>query len=185
MGKTRKMGSGRIGAKICSLRKESGMSRAELAKKAGLSSETLTRLEKDEEIPPVATILRISRALSLDAGGLLNQAEKEVQSRKKKEGLEKRKRSYAYKTLSAGSADMRLKAFLIRIDPLKDHEMVEYRHEGEEFIYVLQGELDVTVGEDRHHLTRGKSLHFDASNPHMLRNPGSAKTELIVVLYTP
>ena len=65
------------------------------------------------------------------------------------------------------------------------HEMVEYKHEGEEFLFVLSGEVDVTVGKNRHHLKSGESLHFNSSTPHMLRNPGPVKTELIVVLYTP
>jgi mannose-6-phosphate isomerase-like protein (cupin superfamily) len=43
----------------------------------------------------------------------------------------------------------------------------------------------VTVGENEYRLSQGKSLHFNSAIPHMLRNPGDVKTELIVVLYTP
>jgi len=75
-----------------------------------------------------------------------------------------------------------MKAFAVTIDPRQDHEMVEYRHEGEELIYVLDGELDLTVGENTHHLEKGECHHFLATIPHMLRNPGPVKTELIVVL---
>jgi len=185
MGRTQHKSAFRLGGKIRALREKSGMSLETFAGKAGLSQETLDRVERDEEIPPVGTILQISRALGLDAAGLLTQAEKETRKMSKEEGLEKRKRSYAYKTLAQGSPDMHMKAFAVTIEPMRDHDMVEYRHEGEEFIYVLEGELDVTVGENRHHVPQGKSLLFHSTIPHMLSNPGQVKTELIVVLYTP
>ena len=161
------------------------LSRADLAKQTGLPEETITRVEEEQEIPPVGAILQISRALGLDASGLLNQSEQETRRKSKKESFKKRNQSYGYKTLSPGAATMHLKAFLVTIDPRQDHEMVEYRHEGEEFIYVLKGEVDVTVGENQYHLTSGKSLHFNSSTAHMLRNPGPVETQLIVVLYAP
>lgn len=171
--------------KIQRLRKKLGLNRQELANQTGLNEETLARIEQGKEIPPVGAILQISRVLGMDASGLLNEAEEKNRRRSKKESYEKRSRSYAYKTLSPGAASMHLKAFQVTIEPLQDHEMVEYRHEGEEFIFVLEGEVDVTVGENTHRIKQGKSLHFNSAIPHMLRNPGAEKTRLIVVLYTP
>ncbi len=185
MAKAPKRGPVRLGTKIKALRERAGMSPEAFAAKAGLGLETLSRVERDEEIPPVGTILQISSALGLDAGGLLNQAEKESRTQVKQDGLEKRRRSYAYTTLAPGSPRMHMKAFSVTIDPHRDHEMVEYRHEGEEFIYVLEGEVDVTVGETQHRLTPGRCLHFLSTIPHRLSNPGPVKTELLVVLYTP
>lgn len=185
MGKTRKSAPARLGHKIRTLREKAGMSPEEFATRAGLTPDTLARVEQEEEIPPVGTLLQISSALGLDAGGLLNQAEQDSRKQAKQDSLDRRKRSYAYKTLAPGSPHMHLKAFAVTIEPHQDHEMVEYRHEGEEFIYVLEGELELTVGENRHRLVSGKSLHFHATIPHMLSNPGPVKTELIVVLYTP
>jgi len=173
------------GQKIQKLRKEMGLSRAELAKKTGVREETIARVEEGREIPPVAAILQISRVLGMDASGLLSQEEQKSRLKSKKESYDKRTRSYGYQTLSPGAGAMHLKAFLVTIEPRQDHEMVEYRHEGEEFIYVLTGEVEVTVGENLNRLSAGKSLHFNSSTAHMLRNPGAAETRLIVVLYTP
>jgi quercetin dioxygenase-like cupin family protein len=185
MTKTRKGREVKLGTEIRRLRKKAGLSLDDLAKQTGLVADYLAKIEEETEIPPVGAMLQISRVLSLDAGKLLSRAESQDRSRKKKEGLQKRKRSYAYKTLAAGGATMHLKAFLVTIDPKQDHEMVEYRHEGEEFIHVLAGKVIVTVGENEYRLSKGKSLHFNSAIPHMLRNPGDVKTELIVVLYTP
>jgi quercetin dioxygenase-like cupin family protein len=78
-----------------------------------------------------------------------------------------------------------MKAFLVTIDPKQNHRMVEYRHEGEEFIYVLKGEIEVRVGENENHLKKGGTLHFDSGIPHKLRNLGDEEVKLLVVLYTP
>jgi quercetin dioxygenase-like cupin family protein len=133
----------------------------------------------------VAAILQISRALSLDAGGFFTTEEKDASERIKVESYEKRTRSYAYRSLSPGARTKHLRAFLVSIDPRQDHDMVEYRHEGEEFIYVLKGKLEVTVGSHVNNLALGESLHFNSGIRHMLRNPGAKKAELLVVLYTP
>jgi quercetin dioxygenase-like cupin family protein len=78
-----------------------------------------------------------------------------------------------------------MKAFLVTIDPKQVHKMVKYRHEGEEFIYVLKGQVEVMVGENQNILKRGQTLHFDSGIPHKLRNLGDEEAKLLVVLYTP
>jgi len=185
MTKTKKGRAANLGSEIRRLRKKAGLSLDDLAKQTGLAEDYLAKIEGESEIPPVGAMLQISRVLSLDAGKLLSRAETQDRRRQKREGLQKRKRSYAYKTLAPGGATMHLKAFMVTIDPKQDHDMVEYRHEGEEFMHVLAGKVDVTVGENKYRLSKGKSLHFNSAIPHMLRNPGDVKTELIVVLYTP
>jgi len=185
MTKTKKGRAVKLGSEIQRLRKKAGLNLDELAKQTGLTEDYLAKIEEETEIPPVGAMLQISRVLSLDAGKLLSRAETQDRTRQKREGLKKRKSSYAYKTLAPGGATMHLKAFMVTIDPKQDHDMVEYRHEGEEFIHVLAGKVVVTVGENEYRLAQGKSLHFNSAIPHMLRNPGDVKTELIVVLYTP
>jgi transcriptional regulator with XRE-family HTH domain len=185
MAKTRKSRAVNLGAEIRRLRKKSGLNLEDLAKQTGLTEDYLARIEEETEIPPVGAMLQISRVLSLDAGKLLSQGETADRKRKKKESYQKRKRSYAYKTLAPGGTTMHLKAFLVTIDAHQDHDMVDYRHDGEEFVYVLEGKVNVTVGENEYKLAKGRSLHFNSAIPHMLRNPGNVRTELIVVLYTP
>jgi len=185
MTKTQKSRVLNLAAEIRRLRKKSGLSLEELARQTGLTEEYLAKIEEETEIPPVGAMLQISRVLSLDAGKLLSQGEEKDRKRRKKESLQRRKRSYAYKTLAPGGTTMHLKAFLVTIDAHQDHDMVDYRHEGEEFVYVLDGKVNVTVGENHYKLSKGKSLHFNSAIPHMLRNPGAVKTELIVVLYVP
>jgi uncharacterized cupin superfamily protein len=62
---------------------------------------------------------------------------------------------------------------------------VGFRHEGEEFVYVLKGEVEIAVGDHINHLKPGESLHFNSSIKHDLKNEGDTDAELIVVLYSP
>jgi len=78
-----------------------------------------------------------------------------------------------------------MKAFLVTIDPRQDHKMVEYRHEGEEFVYIIKGEVEVIVGEDQHLLKKEETLHFDSGMVHKLRNLTEEEAKLLVVIYTP
>jgi uncharacterized cupin superfamily protein len=78
-----------------------------------------------------------------------------------------------------------MKAFLVTIDPKRDHKMVDYHHEGEEFIYVLKGQVEVIVGENRNVIKKNGTLHFNSGITHKLRNLGHQEAKLLVVIYTP
>jgi len=68
---------------------------------------------------------------------------------------------------------------------MTDHKGVGYQHEGEEFVYVLTGKIEVIVGDHINTLDVGDSLHFNSGIRHMLRNIGEEKAELVVVIYGP
>jgi quercetin dioxygenase-like cupin family protein len=78
-----------------------------------------------------------------------------------------------------------MKAFLVTIDPKQDHKMVEYKHPGEEFLYVLKGRIEVMVGEGQNLLKKGETLHFNSGVTHKLRNVSEEEAKLLVVIYTP
>jgi quercetin dioxygenase-like cupin family protein len=78
-----------------------------------------------------------------------------------------------------------MKAFLVTIDPKQDHKMVEYKHEGEEFLYVLKGHIEIVVGENQSLLKKGETLHFNSGITHKLRNVSDEEARLLVVIYTP
>jgi quercetin dioxygenase-like cupin family protein len=63
--------------------------------------------------------------------------------------------------------------------------MVEYRHEGEEFLYVLKGDVAVRVGENENLLKKGENLHFDSGITHRLSNLSDEEAKLLVIIYTP
>jgi len=153
------------------------------ANETGCRIDYLKKIESGEVIPPVGTLLQISRALEIDSGLLLREQASTVERRAK--AYTKRTENYAYTTLTPGAENKHLKAFRVVIDAMKDHKGVGYQHEGEEFVYVLTGQIEVTVGEHVNRLKASESLHFNSGIKHKLRNIGKKKAELLVVIYTP
>ncbi len=176
---------GDLGDLLRELRERRGYERGETARALEMKPRELERIEKNEVAPSVSFLLRIARLFRVDPAPFLTQAEGARSHRKRVESFAKRTQNYSYRTLTPGAEQKHLRAFQITIDPGRDHKMVEYRHEGEEFVYVLRGEVEIKVGEEIHGLNRGDTLHFEGSIPHHLRNPSQKKTDLIVVLYTP
>ena len=173
-----------FGKRVMRLRKEKNITLKTLANETGLSSAYLSQIEKGEVIPPVAVILQISRALEIDSSILLKEEKAKV-GKDSELGYRKRTEDYTYQTLTPEAAHKRLKAFKVFIDPRSDHKGVSYQHQGEEFIYVLKGKVEVTVGENKNTLSPGGCIHFNSSIIHKLRNISGEKAELLVVLYTP
>lgn len=87
--------------------------------------------------------------------------------------------------LTPGAENKHLKAFRIVVEAHKAHKGVGFQHEGEEFAYVLKGNVEITVGENINILGPGESLHFNSSVKHDLKNAGDVDAELIVVVYSP
>jgi transcriptional regulator with XRE-family HTH domain len=173
-----------IGKRLKDIRATKGLSLDYLANETGFSVDYISEVEKGEIIPPVATILRLSRALEIDSGILLKK-ERDEANKRKADDFKERTEDYSYQTLTPEAVHKHLKAFKIFIDPVSDHKGVSYQHEGEEFIYVLKGKVEVTVGDNKKVLDPEDSLHFNSSIVHKLRNVSPEKAELIVVLYTP
>jgi len=173
-----------VGKKIVALRKEKGLSVLDLANETGLTSDFIGSIEAGKVLPSVAFLIRISKALSIDAGSLLSEEERVV-SEKRRRSFIQRTQEYSYQVLTPGAETKHLKAFLVTIDPMKEHKMVEYSHEGEEFIYVLKGRIEVLVGENANILKKEQTIHFNSGIVHKLRNLGKEPAKLIVVIYTP
>ncbi|MGQ9646071.1 MAG: helix-turn-helix domain-containing protein [Thermodesulfobacteriota bacterium] len=174
-----------FGAKMKQLRQARKLSFENLANATGYSQRYLKDVEEGRVIPPVAAVIQISKALSVDSGSFLSAEEKEATVKRRKESFYKRTQAYSYKTLTPDAEAKHMKAFLVTIDPRQDHKMVEYRHEGEEFIYVLKGEVEVRVGENINRLKKNETLHFNSGISHKLRNLSDDEAKLLVVLYTP
>lgn len=172
-----------IGKKIRKVRLEKKMTLALVANDTGCSIDYLKSVESGEQIPPVGTLLQIARALQIDSGFLLKEQEQVQQERAK--AYAKRTDNYAYETLTPGAENKHLKAFRVSIEARKEHKGVGYQHEGEEFVYVLKGQVEIAVGDHFNQLGPADSLHFNSGITHHMRNIGDVDAELLVVIYNP
>ncbi len=183
-GKPDSAAAGGIGPRLARLRAEKKLSIEELSEKTGLEVAELESIEKGNVFPPVGDILKISRSLTVDPSRLLGGDEKDHR-KKRAEDFKKRVAAYNYEVLTPDAENMHLRAFRITIPAGQEHPKISYQHEGEEFVYALEGQVEITVGKKKKLLARGESLHFDSGIAHSLKNPGSIECSLIVTVYTP
>lgn len=172
-----------IGMRIRRARLAKKISLDTMANETGLSKDGIKAIEGGEKTPSVGTLIQLSKALCLDSSQLLNDDADSIETRSK--AYTTRTENYAYTPLTPEGENKHLKAFHIVIDAGKKHSGVGFQHEGEEFVTVLEGDVEVTVGENVNTLGVGDSLHFNSGIKHDLRNIGKSDAKLIVVVYTP
>jgi quercetin dioxygenase-like cupin family protein len=155
-----------------------------MAGATGQTPEFIEQIENEEFSPSVSFLLSLAKALNVDPSTFLRKEEKEVIRGQRSKAFTKRTRIYSYQTLTPGAESNHLRAFIVTIESRQAHKPVEYKHEGEEFIYVMEGELEVNLGSKNHHLKTGESIHFNSDIPHKLKSLSNQDTRCLVVLYT-
>jgi electron transfer flavoprotein alpha subunit/transcriptional regulator with XRE-family HTH domain len=173
-----------FGEKIGKLRQAQGWSIENLAEATGQTPDFIGQVESGEISPPVSFLLRLSAALGVDPGTFLHKEEQAAIQDHRVQAFVKRTRSYSYQTLTPGAEKSHLRAFMVTIESHRDHKPVEYRHEGEEFIYVMAGDLELTLGGKIHVLKKEECIHFNSDIPHKLKSLSSEPTRCLVMLYT-
>jgi len=173
-----------VGKKIRKFRLAKKLPLERIANETGYSVDHLKRIEAGKTIPPVGALLQISKALEIDSGEFLKEQGSTTLKRRIK-AYTKRTDNYAYETLTPGAENKHLKAFRITVEAKQEHKGVGYQHEGEEFVYVLEGKMEITVGEHVNKLKSGDSLHFNSGIRHHMRNVGDNTALLVVVIYQP
>ena len=174
-----------FGQKLRRLRESKGWTRETLSQAVGQSPEFITQVENDEVSPSVSFLLRLAGTLKVDPGTFLRKEEKTLIRDMRTQALTKRTQNYSYRTLTEAAETNHLHGFLVTIESRQTHKPVAYKHEGEEFIFVLEGDIELTVGSKIQNLKSGESVHFNSDTPHKLKNLSHGATRCLVVLYTP
>lgn len=173
-----------FGQRIKLKREKMNMTRETLAHETGYKPEILEQVENDELVPPVALVIQLSRALNLNMTELENGPPGGV-TKIRARSHKKRVDSYAYTALTRPGPDQHLRAYRVTIEPDQKHKGAEYHHEGEEFIFVLNGGLTIKVGDNVSVLTKGEHIHFNSDLHHELSNHTDDRTVLLVTVYVP
>jgi transcriptional regulator with XRE-family HTH domain len=174
-----------FGPRLRKLRESKDWTRETLSQAVGQSPEFIKQVENDEVSPSVSFLLRLAGTLKVDPGTFLRKEEKTLIRDMRTQALTRRTQNYSYKTLTDAAETNHLHGFMITIESRQAHKPVAYKHEGEEFIWVLEGDLELTLGTKIHNLKSGESLHFHSDTPHKLKNLSNDTTHCLVVLYTP
>lgn len=182
-------------SKMKSIRERQNMTIEELAEASGVKLEVLQAMENGEVIPSLTPLTKMSRALGVRLGTFLDDTPQigPVVTRGGKtahalyfSGREDvtNATNLEYHSLGAGKIDRNIDPFIIEIE-YEEGEKELSSHEGEEFIYVLEGEIEVIYGKDTFVIGEGDTIFYDSVVPHHLHATGEKNSKILAVLYTP
>jgi transcriptional regulator with XRE-family HTH domain len=181
-----------IGRRICSLREEKRIPLAQMAERVNLTPTLLSQIESDVIPPTLATLLNVARVLEVSVDHFFTQQEviEKVELTRSNERLsvaksresDQARMTYNYQALSYRLKGKRLEPFLVEFDSTVEENLVPLSHEGEEFCFCLEGEIEFITDEKRIHLKPGDSLHFYSHVPHVLRGIGPGTPKAVFVL---
>ena len=184
-----------VGEKIRTLRESLSINMEELAERSGLAVEQIERIENNVDIPSLAPLIKLARALGVRLGTFLDdQDETGPVICRKKEAKETisfsnnaihSRRHMEYRSLSKSKADRHMEPFMIDIAPTKDSDFILSSHEGEEFIMVMEGTLEISYGKYTYILEEGDSIYYDSIVPHHVHAFEGQAARILAVIYTP
>jgi transcriptional regulator with XRE-family HTH domain len=193
-----------LGQRITELRSTYSINRETLAERSGISEELIAKIENEGHIPDLAPLIKISRALGVRLGTLLDDNEQlgpvitrageAASSERFKTGLPAEKNGSAsvntenhkglsFKALAADKNGRHMEPFIVDIEPNSIQE--KSVHEGEEFIHVLAGNLKLEYGTLAETLNAGDSVYYDSIVPHRVFCADTQPVRILAVIYTP
>ncbi len=172
-------GAGAIGSHLRKLRAKRGLSLAQVARAIGISVGFLSALERSQMSGSVGTLRKLARFYKtniLDFFDASGASSRQVQPEQRK--VLEAGPGVRMELLAWGNTVM--EPHLFRVAP-EAGSGDSYTHEGEEFLYVLRGELVITLEKDQYRLKAGDSFYFESATPHHWKNPGRAETWVLWV----
>ncbi len=184
-----------LGGKIRSIRESRSMTAEQLAERADLAPELVAQIESGALIPSLSPLIRIARSLGVRLGTFLDD-EAHVGPVLSRRGAHETivrfsdrespgRSDLDFFSLAANKAGRHMEPFLIDIHPGSAQGVRASTHEGEEFIFVLSGEVEVLYGKDMYRLKTGDGIYYDSIVPHHVHSAGGAEARVLAVVYAP
>ena len=186
-----------VGSKIKGLRETKNLSIEEIAERSGLTVEQINSIENDVNLPSLGPLIKIARALGVRLGTFMddNDALGPVVTRAKdrekdssisfSNGATDARKHMEYHPLDQQKAGRHMEPFVIDINPEENPNFQLSAHEGEEFIYVMQGEVEIEYGKDKYLLTEGDSIFYDSIVKHHVHGAPGKSAKILAVVYIP
>lgn len=187
-----------IGNKIKSIRESRQLTIDDVAERSGLKKEQIERIEGDIDFPSLAPLIKIARVLGVRLGTFLDdQAELGPVITRKKDSSERDSIDFtnnattdnkhmAYHSLAQDKSGRHMEPFLIDVEPTAEGEgFTPSSHEGEEFIYVMSGIIEIIYGKSSYVLEEGDSIYYDSIVSHHVHAAPGSEARILGVVYTP
>ena len=180
-----------VGERVKTVREERNLSLQDISQRTDLDVSLLEQIESGSLAPPLGTVIRLAKALNLKMGYFISGEEDRAYTivRKSDRKVVSRYDSkkgeyygYGYESLAPHKKNRHMEPFLVSLDPAETEEE-RSTHDGQEFIYVLEGAIEVRLDDEIHILRPGDSIYYDSTVPHLVKCHGDERTKILAVLY--
>ncbi len=186
----------RIGERIRQIRESKSISLADMIERSGLDEKQVVTIEETGGIPSLAPLIKIARVLGVRLGTFLDDVDETGPVISRKEQYNKSisfstkdtssVKHMDYYSLSSTKSGRHMEPFVIQIEPIKKGvDFILSTHEGEEFIYCLEGVVEINYGADLYWLEEGDSIYYDSIVSHHVHAGGESGAKILAVIYTP
>lgn len=178
-----------IGDRIKTMREDKGLTLDELSYLTGFDVELLESIEKKEVQPQLGTVIKLSKALDSafvrvvsGAGNKLYSVTRKGEQKtvQRSTSRKSKKQLYSYRSLAPEVQGRHMEALIVQLEVSPDDEMSV--HEGEEFVYVIEGTVVLKIGSEMFDLKPGDSVYYLSTTPHQIAAK-SATATILAVLY--
>lgn len=184
-----------VGSKIKTIRESKNLSIEEVAERASLSVAQICRIEDNIELPSLAPLIAIARVLGVRLGTFLDDHE-EIGPVICKNGAKNETISFSnnaldarkhmgYYSLAKSKSGRHMEPFIIEVTDSGEELYAQSSHEGEEFIYVLEGSIEINYGKEIYRLEQGDSIYYDSIVSHHVHAVSGKSAKIMAVVYTP
>lgn len=185
-----------VGAKIRSMRESKGLSQQEIAERSGLALEQVASIETDEYLPSLGPLIKVARALGVRLGTFLDDNnelgpvvsrshEHDTSSISFSNDSTESRQNMVYHSLARQKAGRHMEPFIIDVKPDEAQDFKLSAHEGEEFIYVLEGCIEIAYGKTSYILEQGDSIFYDSIVKHHVHGAPGHAAKILAVVYIP
>ena len=184
-----------VGEKIKQIREMKKVSLDELAERSGMDISLVQKIEQEKNVPSLAPLIKIARALGVRLGTFLDDSDSYgpvvVRSGEYHKGVRftsqtsEAREHLNFFSLAFDKAGRNMEPFIVEIEPSLQSDYMLSSHEGEEFIYVLEGEIEINYGKEIYNLAKGDSIYLDSVVIHNVHAANNQPARILAVVYAP
>ena len=184
-----------LGSRIKQIRTTRQVSLEELADRTNLDTKLIRKIEEEKIVPSLAPLIKIARSLGVRLGTFLDDNDQLGPALVRSGGQEKGVRFTSqgslsrehlnFYSLASNKAERNMEPFIVDIEPAQPSDYMLSSHEGEEFMYVLEGQVEINYGKDIFLLTAGDSIYLDSVVVHNVHAAENQPAKILAVVYTP
>ena len=180
-----------VAERVKRAREQRGLSLLDISRRTGIDVSLLSEIEQGQSVPPLGTIIKLAKALEMKMGyfisgdelkpfTIVRRGDRRVVSRY--DSKRDQHYGYGYESLAPYKKHRHMEPFLVTLQPATTKEE-RSTHDGQEFIFVLSGRMEVRLGEEIHVLEPGDTIYYDSTVPHLVKCHGQETTQILAVLY--